>query len=87
MIEELDVVALRADLPDLGLKKGERGTVVEVLMSREISRHGPPIEGFAPNGLTYHYLASGTGGILMACWDGQGITFYRGHLVAQLTPQ
>ena len=63
------------------------GTVVEVLMSREISRHGPPIEGFAPNGLTYHYLASGTGGILMACWDGQGITFYRGHLVAQLTPQ
>ena len=28
MIEELDVVALRADLPDLGLKKGERGTVV-----------------------------------------------------------
>ena len=31
MIEELDVVALLADLPDLGLKKGERGTVVMML--------------------------------------------------------
>ena len=30
MIEELDVVALLADRPDLGLKKGERGTVVMV---------------------------------------------------------
>ncbi len=63
------------------------GAVVEMLMSREVSRHGPPIEGFAPSGLTYHYLAAGNGGILLACWNGQGITFYRGALVAQLTPE
>lgn len=62
------------------------GTVVEVFMSREVSRDGPPIEGFSPSGLTYHYLASGTGGILLACWNGQSITFYRSHLVAQPTP-
>lgn len=63
------------------------GTVMELLMSREVSRSGPPIEGLAPSGLTYHYLATNSAGILLACWNGQGITFYRSHLVAQLAPQ
>jgi len=31
MAEELDVVALLTDRPDLGLKKGDRGTVVMTL--------------------------------------------------------
>lgn len=32
-INEIDVVALTQDLPELGLKKGETGTVVDILES------------------------------------------------------
>lgn len=63
------------------------GRVTELLMSHEVSRVGPPIEGFTPAGLTYHYLATDGPGLLLACWNGGGITFYRGHVVAQPTPQ
>lgn len=63
------------------------GTVMELLMSREVSRTGPPIEGLAPDGLTYHYLATNRAGIMLACWNGRGVTFYRSHLVAPLPIQ
>ncbi|MFM8468923.1 MAG: DUF4178 domain-containing protein [Limisphaerales bacterium] len=65
---------------------GFEGTVSELLMSREISRTGPPVAGLATNGLTYHYLATGSNGMLLASWNAKRITFHRGQTVAKLTP-
>lgn len=62
------------------------GTITELLMSHEVSRTGPPITGLGTNGLTYHYLATGTNGMLLASWNGERIVFHRGKAVAKLTP-
>lgn len=62
------------------------GTVSELLMSHEVSRTGPPIAGLGTNGLTYHYLATGTNGMLLASWNGERVTFHRGMAVAKMVP-
>ncbi len=65
---------------------GFEGTVSDLLMSREVSRTGPPITGFGTNGLTYHYLATGSNGVLLASWNGERIVFHRGQTVVNHTP-
>lgn len=87
--------ATRPPAPELAaaMRVGEKvtlddfqGTITELLMSHEVSRTGPPIAGFATNGLTYHYVATGSNGMLLASWNGERITFHRGQAVAKLTP-
>ena len=51
-------------------------------MSKEVSRTGPPIAGFATSGLNYHYLAVGTNGVLLASWNDDGVVFHRGQTVS-----
>lgn len=63
-----------------------QGTVSDLLLSREVSRNGPAIAGFATNGLTYHYLATGSNGTLLASWNGEGVRFHRGQTVGSPTP-
>jgi hypothetical protein len=63
-----------------------QGTITELLMSQEISRTGPPIEGLGTNGLTYHYLAAGSNGVLLASWNGERVVFHRGQTVVNHTP-
>lgn len=65
---------------------GFEGTVSDLLMSHEVSRNGPPLTGFAPNGLTYHYLATGSNGVLLASWNGERVVFHRGQTVTQHSP-
>lgn len=65
---------------------GFQGTVVDLLMSQEVSRTGPPIEGFATNGLTYHYLAVSGSNLLLASWTGERVHFHRGQPVTKHTP-
>lgn len=60
-----------------------QGTITELLMSHEVSRTGPPIPGLSTNGLTYHYLATGSNGVLLASWNGERVTFHRGQAVAK----
>lgn len=88
-------IAGRPPTPELAasMRVGEKvrlddyeGTITELLMSHEVERTGPPIVGFATNGLTYHYLATGTNGMLLASWNGERITFHRGQAVAKLAP-
>jgi len=88
-------VAERAPTPAVAaaMRVGEKvklddyeGTITELLMSHEVSRTGPPIAGFATNGLIYHYVATGTNGMLLASWNGERVTFHRGQAVAKLTP-
>lgn len=62
------------------------GTVSDLLMSHEVSRNGPPITGFATNGLTYHYLATGSNGTLLASWTDEGVVFHRGQTVGSHAP-
>lgn len=59
------------------------GRVTDLQMSHEVSRTGPPIAGFATNGLTYHYLATSSNGMMLASWTGDGIVF---HLGLNVTP-
>lgn len=63
-----------------------QGTITDILMSHEVSRTGPPIAGLSTNGLTYHYLATGTNGMLLASWNAERVTYHRGKSVAKLTP-
>jgi hypothetical protein len=49
MINELDTVALLVDRPDLNLRKGEMGTVVDVLGDREAFQ----VEFVDDEGFTY----------------------------------
>ncbi|KAF0177957.1 MAG: hypothetical protein FD161_2156 [Limisphaerales bacterium] len=88
-------VATRPPTPSVAaaMRVGEKvtlddyeGTVTELLMSHEVSRTGPPIAGLGTNGLTYHYLATGTNGMLLASWNGERIVFHRGMAVAKMTP-
>ena len=88
-------IAERPPTPELAgaMRVGEKvrlddyeGTITEIFMSHEVSRTGPPIAGIATNGLTYHYLATGTNGVLLASWNGERITFHRSQAVTQLTP-
>jgi len=88
-------VATRPPTPSVAaaMRVGEKvtlddyeGTVTELLMSHEVSRIGPPIAGLGTNGLTYHYLATGTNGMLLASWNGERVVFHRGMAVAKLTP-
>ncbi len=65
---------------------GFEGTVADLLLSREVSRDGPPITGLATNGLTYHYLATGSNGTLLASWTGEGVVFHRGQTVESHSP-
>ena len=60
---------------------GFSGTIAELFMSKEVSRTGPPIAGFATSGLNYHYLAVGANGVLLASWNAEGAVFYRGQTV------
>lgn len=62
------------------------GIITEIFMSHEVSRTGPPIGGMATNGLTYHYLATGTNGALLASWNAEGIAFHRSQAAVTLTP-
>lgn len=62
------------------------GTITELLMSHEVSRTGPPIAGFGTNGLTYHYVATGSNGTLLASWNTERVVFHRGQAVVKLTP-
>lgn len=65
------------------------GVIGEIFMSNEVTRTGPPLPGLATNGLTYHYLASGLEGtnrIVLASWNGSGITFLRGRQVDKPVP-
>ena len=61
---------------------GFSGTIAELFMSKEVSRTGPPIAGFATSGLNYHYLAVGTNGVLLASWNADGVVFHRGQTVS-----
>lgn len=88
-------VATRPPTPSVAaaMRVGEKvtlddyeGTVTELLMSHEVSRTGPPIAGLGTNGLTYHYLATGTNGMLLASWNGERIVFHRGQTVAKMVP-
>lgn len=65
---------------------GFEGTITELLMSHEVSRTGPPIAGLDTHGLTYHYLATGSNGVLLASWNAERIVFHRGGVAAKLTP-
>lgn len=56
---------------------GYTGTIAVLQMSQEISRTGPPIPGLATHGLTYHYIAGGPKGPLLASWDAERVVFYR----------
>ena len=62
------------------------GTITELLMSHEVSRTGPPIEGLGTNGLTYHYLATGSNGMLLASWNAERVVFHRGQNVSKSPP-
>jgi hypothetical protein len=53
------------------------GTIHTLQMSQEVSRTGPPIPGFATNGLTYHYIATGSNGVLLASWNADRVVYYR----------
>lgn len=88
-------VATRPPTPSVAaaMRVGEKvtlddyeGTVTELLMSHEVSRTGPPIAGLGTNGLTYHYLATGTNGMLLASWNGERVVFHRGQAVAKMVP-
>ncbi len=56
---------------------GYTGTIAALEMSQEVARTGPPISGLATNGLTYHYIAGGSNGPLLASWNAERVVFYR----------
>jgi hypothetical protein len=65
------------------------GIIGEIFMTSEVARTGPPLPGLSTNGLTYHYLASGIEGtnrIVLASWNGSGVSFLRGRQVEKPGP-
>jgi hypothetical protein len=62
------------------------GRVSEMVMSKSVSVRGAAPLAVFDEGATYHFLARGDAGVLLASWNGEKIEFFRGKVVVRHEP-